>query len=282
MNGAKFFGGTGREVAAIGQGTWYIDRVRKPDAVKALRRGLDLGLRHIDTAEMYGSGAAEEVVGAALEGRRDEAFLVSKVLPSNASRKGTVYACEQSLRRLGTDHLDCYLLHWRGSYPIAETFAAFDDLLREGKILSFGVSNFDAADLDEALALVGPGKLACNQVLYHLKERAIEHAVLPWCERQNVAVVAYSPFGHNEFPAPHGRGGDVLAGIAAAHGATPRQVALAFLTHRASVFAIPKAATFAHVEDNAAALKLALTADDLARLDAAFPRGPQPRSLPMI
>jgi diketogulonate reductase-like aldo/keto reductase len=278
----KSFGSTGYAVPGIGQGTWYLERARKPDAVKALRRGMDLGLRHIDTAEMYGSGAAEELVGAALQGRRDDVFLVSKVLPSNASRKGTVNACEQSLRRLGTDRLDCYLLHWRGSYPLADTFAAFDDLLREGKIRSFGVSNFDTDDLEEALALLGPGKLACNQVLYHLKERAIEHAVLPWCERHNVAVVAYSPFGHNEFPAPHSKGGEVLARIAAAHGATSRQVALAFLTHRPSVLAIPKAATLAHIEDNAGTEKLTLTTDDLAHLDAAFPRGPAPRSLPMI
>jgi diketogulonate reductase-like aldo/keto reductase len=279
---SKFFGSTGSAVPGIGQGTWYLERARKPDAVNALRRGLDLGLRHIDTAEMYGSGAAEELVGAALQGRRDGVFLVSKVLPSNASRKGTINACEQSLRRLGTDRLDCYLLHWRGSYPLAETFAAFDDLLREGKIRSFGVSNFDEGDLDEALALLGPGKLACNQVLYHLKERAIEHAVLPWCERHNVAVVAYSPFGHNEFPAPHSSGGQTLAKIAAAHGATAHQVALAFLTHRASVFAIPKAATLSHIEDNAGTGKLQLSTDDLARLDVAFPRGPAPRSLPMI
>jgi diketogulonate reductase-like aldo/keto reductase len=278
----KAFGGTGRTVTSIGQGTWYLERARKTEAVNALRRGMDLGLKHIDTAEMYGSGAAEEVVGAALQGRRDEVFLVSKVLPSNASRKGVINACEQSLRRLGTDRLDCYLLHWRGAYPLAETFAAFDELLQEGKILNFGVSNFDANDLDEALAIVGPGKLACNQVLYHLHERAIEHAVIPWCERHNVAVVAYSPFGHNEFPTPHSKGGQALAKIAAAHGATPHQVALAFLTHRTSVFAIPKAATLTHVEDNAGTGRLQLTTDDLAILDAAFPRGPVPRSLPMI
>jgi diketogulonate reductase-like aldo/keto reductase len=276
------FGSTGRQVSLIGQGTWYLERAHKAEAVKALRRGMDLGLCHIDTAEMYGSGAAEELVGAALQGRRDEAFVVSKVLPSNASRSGTPKACEQSLRRLGTDHLDCYLLHWRGPFPLADTFAAFDDLVRAGKILSFGVSNFDTGDLDEALDLLGPGKLACNQVLYHLKQRAIEHAVLPWCERHHVAVVAYSPFGHSDFPTPHSKGGQQLARIAAAHGATPRQVALAFLAHRSTVFPIPKATTLAHVEDNAAALKLQLDSDDLAQLDAAFPRGPAPRSLPMI
>ena len=278
----RTFGSTGHLVPVIGQGTWYLERARKPEAVKALRRGMDLGLCHIDTAEMYGSGAAEELVGAALQGRRHEAFLVSKVLPSHASRDGTRKACEQSLRRLGTDHLDCYLLHWRGSLPLAETFAACEELLREGKIRSFGVSNFDTDDLDEALGLLGPGKLACNQVLYHLQERAIEHAVLPWCERHNVAVVAYSPFGHSDFPPPQGTGGRLLARIAATHGATPRQVALAFLTRHSAVFPIPKATTLVHVEDNAAALNLALVPDELAELDAVFPRGPAPRSLPMI
>ncbi|MEY4642857.1 MAG: hypothetical protein RLZZ227_2851 [Pseudomonadota bacterium] len=276
------FGSTGAAVSITGQGTWYIERARKQDAISALRRGLDLGMRHIDTAEMYGNGAAEEVVGAAVQGRRSEAFIVSKVLPSNASRSGTKQACESSLRRLGTDHLDCYLLHWRGAFPLAETFTAFDELRREGKILSFGVSNFDVDDLDESLALLGPGKLACNQVLYHLKERAIEHVVLPWCERNNVAVVAYSPFGHSDFPPPHSKGGVVLARIAAERAATPRRVALAFLSRRSSVFAIPKAVSLAHIEDNAASGELALTTDELARLDAAFPRGAAPSSLPMI
>ena len=276
------FGGTGRAVSVIGQGTWYLERAHRTDAVNAVRHGLDLGLCHIDTAEMYGSGAAEELVGAALQGRRAEAFLVSKVLPSNASRRGTIKACEQSLRRLGTDYLDCYLLHWRGSFPLADTFAAFSDLMDAGKIRSFGVSNFDASDLDEALALLGPGKLACNQVLYHLNERAIEHSVLPWCERHNVGVVAYSPFGHSDFPTPRSRGGRTLAQLAAAHGATPRQVALAFLARRAAVFPIPKATTPAHLDDNAGAAGLALTADDFARIDAAFPRGAEPRTLPTI
>lgn len=276
------FGSTGALVSTIGQGTWYLERARKADAITALQRGIDLGLRHIDTAEMYGSGTAEERVGEALRGRREEVFLVSKVLPSNASRKGTIKACDDSLRRLGTDYLDCYLLHWRGSFPLAETFAAFDELKRAGKIRSFGVSNFDEDDLSEAFDLLGPGKLACNQVLYHLHERAIEHAVLPWCEKHNVAVVAYSPFGHNDFPTPHSAGGTMLAEIAAAHGATVRQVALAFLAHRGSVFPIPKASLPAHVVENAGAARLELTTDDLAKLDKAFPRGRKPSSLPMI
>ncbi|WP_186417214.1 aldo/keto reductase [Bosea sp. CS1GBMeth4] len=276
------FGKGGASVPRIGQGTWNIERAPRSEAVAALRHGLDLGLCHIDTAEMYGDGRAEEITGEAIAGRRDEVFLVSKVLPHNASKAGTRKACEQSLRRLGTDRLDCYLLHWRGSYPLAETFAAFEELLAEGKILSWGVSNFDVADLDEALRIAGPGKIACNQVLYHLRERAIEHAVLPWCERNGVTVTAYSPFGQDDFPEEHSAQGKVLSEIAAAHRASPRQVALAFLTRRPPVVAIPKAAKPGHVEDNAGALGLRLGDEDIARLDAAFPRGRKPRGLPML
>jgi diketogulonate reductase-like aldo/keto reductase len=239
-------------------------------------------MSHIDTAEMYGDGLAEEVVGEAIAGRRDEVFLVSKVLPHNASRHGTVAACERSLARLKTDRLDCYLLHWRGPHPLAETIAAFEQLRNGGKILSWGVSNFDVDDLDEALALAGEGRIACNQVLYHLEERAIEHAVLPWCEAHRVALVAYSPFGHDSFPGPRTPGGGVLAEIGAAHGATPRQVALRFLVRRHSLFAIPKASDPDHVIDNAGAGDLHLSEAELARIDAAFPRGPRPRSLPML
>jgi diketogulonate reductase-like aldo/keto reductase len=274
------FGNTKREASVIGQGTWYIDQGHRKTAVAALRRGLDLGMTHIDTAEMYGD--AELVIAEAIEGRRDEAFLVSKVLPSNASRRGTVTACERSLARLKTDRLDCYLLHWRGSYPLSETVAAFDDLMRAGKILSWGVSNFDADDLDEILKVAGPGKIACNQVLYHLKERAIEHAVIPWCKRHGVAVVAYSPFGHDDFPDARSKPGQVLAAIAEARGAVPRQVALSFLTRDPSVVAIPKASSPEHAAENAAAGDLELRDDEIAALDQAFPRGPKPRSLPML
>ena len=276
------FGAAAREVAVLGQGTWYIDSAARGAAVAALRRGLDLGMNHIDTAEMYGSGAAEKLVGEAIEGRRDDVFLVSKVLPGNASRAGTRAACERSLKQLGTDRLDCYLIHWRGNHPLEETFAALDDLLRGGKILSYGVSNFDVDDLEEALRITGPGRLACNQVLYHLGERAIEHAVLPWCERHGLAVVAYSPFGHDSFPEPASPGGRALDAIAQARGATPRQVALAFLTRRPSLFAIPKASSAAHAQENAAAGGIRLPGDDIARIDAAFARGPRPRYLPMI
>jgi diketogulonate reductase-like aldo/keto reductase len=274
------FGKTSRQVSAIGQGTWYIDRGDRGSAVAALRRGIDLGMTHIDTAEMYGD--AEPVVAEAIAGRRDEIFLVSKVLPSNASRRGTITACERSLARLKTDRLDCYLLHWRGAYPLAETVAAFEELASAGKIRSWGVSNFDTDDLDELLAVAGQGRIACNQVLYHLQERAIEHAVIPWCEQHGVAVVAYSPFGHNEFPQPRSKAGRALQAIAEAHGASVRQVALAFLTRAPSVFAIPKASTPEHAADNAAAGGLVLGKDEIAVLDNAFPRGPRPRSLPML
>jgi diketogulonate reductase-like aldo/keto reductase len=276
----KKFGSSGPEVSVIGQGTWYIDQGNRKSAVAALRRGIDLGMTHIDTAEMYGD--AELVIAEAIAGRRDEVFLVSKVLPSNASRRGTITACERSLQRLKTDRLDCYLLHWRGSYPLAETVAAFEELVSAGKIRSWGVSNFDSDDLDELLAVSGQGKIACNQVLYHLQERAIEHAVIPWCAQQGVAVVAYSPFGHNDFPSPRSKAGEILQTIAAAHGASPRQVALGFLTREPCVFAIPKASTPEHAADNAAAGKLTLSESDIAALDQAFPRGPKPRGLPML
>ena len=276
------FGPTRHEVAIAGQGTWYIESAQRASAIAALRRGIDLGMTHIDTAEMYGSGAAEQIVGEAIAGRRDEVFLVSKVLPQNASRRGTVAACERSLARLNTNRLDCYLLHWRGQHPLEDTFAAFEQLQTEGKILSWGVSNFDVADLEEASELVQPGRIACNQVLYHLQERAIEHTVLPWCEKHGVAVVGYSPFGHGSFPGSRTSGGRVLQQVAAAHNATARQVALRFLVRRPGLFAIPKASSAQHAVENAGAGDLRLTAAELAQIDAAFPLGPRPRSLPML
>jgi diketogulonate reductase-like aldo/keto reductase len=278
----RLFGPTEREVAAIGMGTWYFEQADRRTAIASLRRGLDLDMNHIDTAEMYGSGVAEELTGQAIAGRRDEVFLVSKVLPHNASRTGTRIACERSLARLRTDRLDCYLLHWRGPHPLAETIAAFQELREEGKILSWGVSNFDVRDLDEVLAIAGEGRLACNQVLYHLLERTIESAVIPWCEQHKVAVVAYSPFGHSRFPGPNTAGGRVLTEIAAARNATQRQVALAFLARRPSVFAIPKAANLDHVEEIAGAGDLRLSDQELARIDAAFPRPRQQGGLPML
>lgn len=274
------FGSGGAQVPVIGQGTWYIDRGDRRSAVKALRRGIDLGMTHIDTAEMYGD--AELVIAEAIAGRRDEIFLVSKVLPSNASRRGTITACERSLQRLKTDRLDCYLLHWRGSYPLAETVAAFEQLVSAGKIRSWGVSNFDVDDLDEMLGVAGESRIACNQALYHLKERAIEHAVIPWCKKHGVAVVAYSPFGHDDFPAPQSKTGAVLQTIAEAHGVSARQVALAFLTRDPQLFAIPKASSEEHAADNASAGELVLGSDEIAALDKAFPLGTRPRSLPML
>lgn len=275
------FGPTGRPVPVIGQGTWNIDIGDREQAVAALRRGLDLGMSHIDTAEMYGD--AELVVAEAIAGRRHEVFLVSKVLPSNASAKGTIDACERSLRRLRTDRLDVYLLHWRGGVPLAETIRGMQALCEAGKIAAWGVSNFDEDDLDELWqAGAGAPRPVCNQVLYHLKERAIEHAVIPWCEDHDMAVVAYSPFGQNDFPAAGSEGGKMLAEIAAAHGATPRQVALAYLTRRPSVFAIPKAADPRHAEMNAAGGDLRLDESQAAVLDRAFPLGRKPRSLPML
>lgn len=274
------FGATGHDVSVIGQGTWYIDHGDRAAAVKALQAGLDAGMSHIDTAEMYGE--AEPVIAEAIAGRRDEAFLVSKVLPSNASRKGTIAACERSLKRLKTDRLDCYLLHWRGQIPLAETVAAFEELKAVGKIASWGVSNFDSDDLNEISRLAGKGAIACNQVLYHLQERAIEHRVIPWCERHGVAVVAYSPFGHNDFPSARSPAGQLLAQIAAAHGVSARQVALAFLTRSQAVFAIPKAASAVHAADNAAAGDLALSESELGELDRVFPLGREPSSLPML
>jgi diketogulonate reductase-like aldo/keto reductase len=274
------FGSTGQMVSVVGQGTWYLDKGDRAAAVAALRRGIALGMTHIDTAEMYDD--AELVVGEAIAGQREQVFLVSKVMPHNASRRGTIAACEKSLRRLKTEYLDCYLLHWRGQYPLAETIAALDQLQSAGKIRSWGVSNFDVPDLEELRTLVGVERLACNQVLYHLAERAIEHAVVPWCEAHDVAVVAYSPFGHGDFPGPRTSGGRVLAEIAEAHGATPRQVALGFLTRRAALFAIPKASNAEHAAENAGAGKLLLTEAELQSIDAAFPLGPPPRSLPML
>lgn len=272
------FGSTSREVAIVGQGTWYLDESDRGPAVAALQRGIEDGMSHIDTAEMYGD--AELVVGAAIKGRRETLFLVSKVLPGNATREGAIAACERSLKRLGTDRLDCYLLHWRGRHPLAATFEGFEDLMRAGKILSWGVSNFDVDDLEAALEIAGPNKIACNQVLYHLGERAIEHAVLPWCEKHGVAVVGYSPLAHGDFPRPHTKGRQVLTEIASAHEATARQVALAWLARRS--FVIPKASTAGHAAENAGAGDLTLSAGDVARIDKTFPRGPRPASLPMI
>ncbi|MGH9889286.1 MAG: aldo/keto reductase [bacterium] len=266
MRGRQF-GPTGSSVPVIGIGTWNMEQDDPSSAIAAIRRAVELGMVHVDTAEMYGSGAVETLVGEAIAGVRDRVFLVSKVLPRHASYAQTLRACEASLERLGTDHLDAYLLHWREDLPLAETFRAFETLRAQGKIRAWGVSNFDDDDLREALAIAGPGKIACNQVLYHLGERTIEHRVIPWCEQHGVAVVAYSPFGsRGGFPTSR-----VLAQVAKRLGATPRQVALAFLTRRPAVFAIPKSSHERHVEELAAADPVALDDEAVAAIEEAFP-----------
>jgi diketogulonate reductase-like aldo/keto reductase len=266
------FGPLDLRLPVVGLGTWHMEDEERSAALAAIERALEIGMSHLDTAEMYGDGRVEELVGEALRGRRDRAFLVSKVHPQNASRRGTVAACEGSLRRLGTDHLDLYLLHWRGHLPLAPTFEAFEQLVAEGKIGAYGVSNFDVGDLEEARAITG--RVVCNQVLYHLEERTIEHHILPWCEAHGTAVVAYSPFGSGRFPDPSSPGGRILAAIAEDRAVPPRAVALAFLTRRPSTFAIPKAAKRSHVEQNAAAGGLVLTPNEILRIEAAFPLGP--------
>jgi len=258
-----------------------MERDDRVEAIAALRRGLDLGLTHIDTAELYGSGEVEELVGEAIAGRRDDVFLVSKVVPEHATYEGTLRACDKSLRRLRTDRLDCYLLHWPGSHALVDTIRAFEQLRRDGKVRSWGLSNFDVADLDAALEISGPGRIACNQVLYHLNERSVERAVLPWCEKHGVALVAYSPFGAGRFPSTRTVPGRVLLEIAKGRGATPHQIALAFLLRHPSVFAIPKAARLAHVEELAGGAEVVLTDDEVQKIERAFPRTGS-GSLPMI
>jgi diketogulonate reductase-like aldo/keto reductase len=277
------FGPLPDEVPIVGQGTWQLAEGRD-DApeIAALRAGIARGLTHIDTAEMYGGGRAEQLIAEAIRGipRRD-LFIVSKVLPGNASRAGTQRACEQTLRRLGTDHLDVYLLHWRGRVPLAETLGALEELVDQGKIRALGVSNFDVDDLEEARGLLRKHPIACNQVLYHLGERHIDVDLVPYCAKHQIAVVGYSPFGHGRFPAASRAGGKALAAVAARHHATPRQVALAFLARKAPLFTIPKASSVEHAEENAGALHLTLSSDDLADIDRAFPaRGAD--SLPVI
>jgi len=263
-------------VSIVGQGTWQMAEGRQNAVeIAALRAGIARGLTHIDTAELYGSGAAEELIAEAIRGipRRD-LFIVSKVLPHNADRVCTLRACERTLRRLGTDYLDVYLLHWRGSVPLAETLGALEELIDQGKIRALGVSNFDVEDLEEARALLRKHPIACNQVLYNLDERHIDAELVPYCEAHDIAVVGYSPFGHGRFPSPSRTTGRALAAVAARHDATPHQVALAFLTRAAPLFTIPKASTVAHAQENAGALDLALDADDVAEIDAAFPVRP--------
>jgi diketogulonate reductase-like aldo/keto reductase len=263
----------------LGQGTWRIgeNRRRHDDEVAALRLGLDLGMTVIDTAEMYANGGAEELVGEAITGRRDEVFLVSKVLPSHATRRATVAACEASLRRLRTDRLDLYLLHWRGRTPLEETLDAFQALVAGGKIRYWGVSNFDVQDMVELVGLPGGDAVTTDQVLYNLTRRGTEYAVLPWCQRRQIPVMAYSPIEQGRLPTH-----PVLQEVAARHEATPAQVALAWVLRHDGVNAIPKAGTVAHVQENRAALDLTLSVPDLAALDHAFPPPTGPRPLDLL
>jgi diketogulonate reductase-like aldo/keto reductase len=267
---------SGEAIPILGQGTWGMAQHARcrADEIAALRLGIDLGMTLIDTAEMYADGAAEELVGEALAGRRDGVFLVSKVLPANSTRRGTIAACEATLRRLRTDRLDLYLLHWRGRPPLAETLEAFAALIRAGKIRHWGVSNFDTDDMEELAGLAGGAAVAANQVLYNLTRRGIEYDLVPWCRARKVPIMAYSPIeqgrllGHAE-----------LRKVAARHNVTPAQAALAWVVRHEGVLAIPKAGTLAHVRENRAALDLRLTQEDLAALDRAFP--PPSRKKPL-
>jgi diketogulonate reductase-like aldo/keto reductase len=269
----------GTMVPALGQGTWYMGEKShgRASEVAALRRGLDLGMALIDTAEMYGEGTAEEIVGEAIAGRREDVFLVSKVLPYNASRKDTIKACEGSLRRLKTERIDLYLLHWRGSVPLSETLAAFHDLSQAGKIGLWGVSNFDVSDLEEWASLAGGDALATDQVLYNLSRRGIEFDLLPWCRNRNIPIMAYSPIEQGRL-----LGHPTLKSIAERHGATEAQIALAWVLRHPDMIAIPKASRQSHVEENRAAVDIALSSGDLAALDTAFPPPRRKKPLEML
>ena len=259
---------SGARWPVLGQGTWRMgeDRNNRAREVAALRLGIDLGMTLIDTAEMYADGRAELIVAEAVARRRHEVQLVSKVLPSNASRSGTIAACERSLGRLATDHLDLYLLHWRGTYPLAETIEAFELLKEAGKVLEWGVSNFDHDDMEELIALPDGGRCAGNQVLYNLGARGIEFDLLPWCAARGIPVMAYSPLGEGKL-LRHPE----LQRIARQHGVRPAQIALAFVLSREGVIAIPKAVRTEHVIENREALTIELSEEDEAALDIAFP-----------
>lgn len=278
MNTIRF--ASGAEVPALGQGTWNMGEKasRKQDEVRALQLGLDLGMTLIDTAEMYGEGGAEDVVGEAIAGRRDAAFIVSKVYPHNASFDGAQQACERSLRRLKTDCIDLYLLHWQGHHPLAETFDAFETLRQAGKIKAYGVSNFDLENMEEALAYGAP---ATNQVLYNLAKRGIEFDLLPWARQRQMPVMAYSPLetsGREQAALLDNPG---LRAVADAHDVTPAQIALAWVLHQDGVIAIPKAVDPVHLRANRAAADIVLSNDDLAALDRAFPPPRRRRPLDM-
>lgn len=267
----------GTQVPAIGLGTWHLgdDADARAEEIRALRAGLDAGLRVIDTAEMYGEGRSETLVGEAIGGRRDDVVLVSKVYPWNASRRGTLEACQASLRRLGTDHLDLYLLHWRGEHPLAETVAAMDQLVADGAIGAWGVSNFDAGDMRELWSVPGGHACATDQVLYNLTRRGPEVDLLPLLREREVPTMAYSPIEQARLLAP-GAGRDALDEVAARHEATAAQIALAWVIRDGDVLAIPRSGSVEHTRENAGALGVTLTGQDLAELDAAFPAPDHP------
>ncbi|CAN7324325.1 aldo/keto reductase [Rhizobium rhizogenes] len=270
---------SGITVPALGQGTWNMgeNAARAKDEIASLKAGLDLGMTLIDTAEMYAAGGSEEIVGKAIEGQRDEVFLVSKVYPHNASSKGTIEACERSLKRMNTDRIDLYLLHWRGEHPLAETVAAFESLKAAGKISAWGVSNFDVGDMEELIAVPNGGNVAANQVLYNLARRGVEYDVLPWCQERSIPVMAYSPIEQGRL-LHH----PDLIHIAKTYQATPAQVALAFLLERDGVIAIPKSANPQRVEENRGAVSLDISDEDWAALDAAFPPPSRKKPLEML
>jgi diketogulonate reductase-like aldo/keto reductase len=269
----RAFGWTDVQVPVVGQGTWAIEGSREAErrAVEALRAGIELGLAHIDTAEMYGGGRAEQLVGEAIGGLREHVFLVSKVLPSNASYKGTLRACRESLRRLNTDHLDLYMLHWPSHHPLSGTMRALEELVDAGEVRFIGVSNFDTPQVEEAQRTLRRHRLASNQVLYHLGDRGIERRLLDHCRQEQIAVVAYSPFGSGSFPNPESEGGRALSEVGARHQRTPRQVALNFLARHPHVFVIPKSSRAEHTRENAGGAGWDLTPEDIAALDRAFP-----------
>ncbi|WP_211466820.1 aldo/keto reductase [Collimonas silvisoli] len=272
---------SGSAIPILGQGTWYMgeDPVQKQREIDALRLGMDLGITLIDTAEMYADGGAEEIVGKAILGRRSEAFLVSKVYPHNADRRGMQAACERSLRRLGSEYIDLYLLHWRGAVPLAETLEALAALKKAGKIRDFGVSNFDSSDMLEACELPGGEQIAVNQVLYNLMRRGIEWDLLPWCRRRSVPVMAYSPLESAASEQRRLLNNPQLKAVARRHEVSAAQIALAWLLRQEQIIVIPKAVDPLHVRENRAALDIVLTAQDLLELDQAF--SPPLRSIPL-
>ncbi len=285
MNGGgvprRPFGWTGEALPILGLGTWMIEQTGRDGAVEALRCGLDAGMTLLDTAEMYGNGATEEIVGEAIRGKRADVFLITKLLPSNASYDGALKACEASLKRLGVDCIDLYLLHWESKHPLRETMRAMEQLVARGTIRYIGVSNFDVEQLRQAEAALRHNRLACNQVLYHLKDRGIERKLIPYCRERGVAVIGYSPFGHRDFPKPSTVGAAILEEIALRHKRTARQVALNFLTAH-GVFSIPKSGNPGHVRENSGGAGWQLTPEEYGVIDRAFPAPARDVALGMI